>query len=216
MENKKSFWSTLPGILTGIAAVITAIGGTLGIMYQTGVIGSKVQPHVPVPTSTQKAPLSNPGFEKGIVGWELHGSDPEDYSIGTDNITLHGGTASGSIRSIRKDVTGFGTMMQSFDASIYRGKRLRMTAYVTTEGISGWAGLWMRVDGPSEETYSFDNMENRPIIGSTEWTKYECVLDVPEGSKDVLFGILIEGDGKAWVDDFNFEIVGFDIPTTNR
>jgi hypothetical protein len=33
-DNKKSFWSTIPGILTGIAAVLTAIGGLI-VAYQT-------------------------------------------------------------------------------------------------------------------------------------------------------------------------------------
>ena len=216
MKNRKSFWSTLPGILTGIAAIITAIGGMVGVLYQTGVIGSRVQTYIPAPQSPQRPDLSNLGFEAGMTGWKLRGSNPQDYSIGSDNVVVHGGASSGHIRSIRKNVAGFGTMMRSFNAGIYCGKRVRMTAYVKTEKISGWAGLWMRVDGPGEQTYSFDNMENRPITGDSEWTKYECVLEVPEGSKEILFGILITGDGKAWVDDFKFEIVGSGVPITNN
>jgi hypothetical protein len=215
MNNKKSFWSTLPGILTGIAAVITAIGGTVGVLYQTGVFGSKVQTYIPAPPSPQNHDLSNLGFEGGIEGWELYGSKPQDYSIGSDNVVVHKGIASGYIKSIRRNATGFGTMMHSFNAGIYRGKRVRMTAYVKTEKISGWSGLWMRVDGPGKQSI-IDNMENRPITGDSEWTRYECVLEVPEGSKAILFGILIEGNGKAWVDDFNFEIVGSGVPTTNN
>ncbi|MCI0563537.1 MAG: hypothetical protein MN733_34105 [Nitrososphaera sp.] len=41
MDDNKSFWTTLPGILTGLAAVITAIGGIIAILYQAGVIGPK-------------------------------------------------------------------------------------------------------------------------------------------------------------------------------
>ncbi|MFH1216470.1 MAG: hypothetical protein V1706_08210 [Pseudomonadota bacterium] len=43
MNDKKSFWATLPGILTGIAAVITATGGIIAILYQVGVIGERNQ-----------------------------------------------------------------------------------------------------------------------------------------------------------------------------
>lgn len=43
MNEKKSFWTTLPGILTGLAAVITAIGGLLTFLYHIDVIG-------PIPT----------------------------------------------------------------------------------------------------------------------------------------------------------------------
>lgn len=39
-EKKHSFWSTVPGILTGIAAIITAIGGLLVVLSQTGILGS--------------------------------------------------------------------------------------------------------------------------------------------------------------------------------
>jgi hypothetical protein len=41
MNDKKSFWVTLPGILTGFAAVITAIGSIIAIFYQVGVNGEK-------------------------------------------------------------------------------------------------------------------------------------------------------------------------------
>ena len=41
MNDKQSFWTTIPGILTGAAAVITAIGGLLLTLSQTGVLGSK-------------------------------------------------------------------------------------------------------------------------------------------------------------------------------
>ncbi len=41
MSEKKSFWTTLPGILTGVAGIITATGGLLIVLYQIGEIGPK-------------------------------------------------------------------------------------------------------------------------------------------------------------------------------
>lgn len=38
-EGEKSFWQTVPGIITALAALVTAIGGLLGILVQSGVIG---------------------------------------------------------------------------------------------------------------------------------------------------------------------------------
>src|SRR6266403_256217 len=40
-EKKAGFWATLPGILTGVAAVMTAVGGLILGLYQYGVLGSK-------------------------------------------------------------------------------------------------------------------------------------------------------------------------------
>lgn len=53
MSNKneeKSFWRTLPGILTGIAAVISAIGGLILALNAAGII--PISPVTPTPTPT--------------------------------------------------------------------------------------------------------------------------------------------------------------------
>jgi hypothetical protein len=40
-EKSRSWWLTMPGILTGIAAIVTAVGGLVGILYQNGAFGGK-------------------------------------------------------------------------------------------------------------------------------------------------------------------------------
>src|SRR4030095_6622009 len=61
----------------------------------------------------------------------------------------------------------------------------------------------------------FDNMDNRPVKGTTDWTKYELVLDVPEATTMILYGFFVYEKGKAWADDLRFEVVGKDVPSTN-
>ncbi len=63
----------------------------------------------------------------------------------------------------------------------------------------------MRVDG-NETTLSFDNMEDRPITGTTDWGKYEIVLDVPESTIKIFYGILLAGTGEAWVNGTQLEL----------
>jgi hypothetical protein len=41
------------------------------------------------------------------------------------------------------------------------------------------------------------------------------VLDVPNDSVNIAFGILLAGKGQAWMDDLLFEAVGEDIKPTN-
>ncbi len=43
-EEQKSFWSTIPGIITAIATLITALGGFLVVLHQIGVFGTKTDP----------------------------------------------------------------------------------------------------------------------------------------------------------------------------
>ncbi len=52
MSEKRSFWATLPGIFTGIAAVITAVSGLIFGLYQVGIIGGEPAP-TPVPSPAE-------------------------------------------------------------------------------------------------------------------------------------------------------------------
>lgn len=74
--------------------------------------------------------------------------------------------------------------------------------------------MWLRIDGPKGEPLGFDNMQQRPIKGTTEWKKYEIVLDVPEKAKELAFGLLLTGPGQIWMADLNFETVGQETATT--
>lgn len=140
--------------------------------------------------------------------WITRGSRPEEYEIGVDDSTTYNGKRSAFIKSIVADAGGFGTLMQSCKADAYHGKRVRFAAAVKTVDVSGWAGLWMRVDGPKRnESLAFDNMKDRAITGTTDWQTYEVVLDVPVGATFICFGILVHGSGHAWLSDVRFEEV---------
>lgn len=115
-----------------------------------------------------------------------------------------------------RNIAGFGTLMQSFQAGEYQGKRVRLRAFTKSEGIEDWAGLWMRVDKDMGRIVAFDNMEDRPIKGTTSWHRYDLVLDVPSDADDIAFGVLLAGTGKIWLNDVEFEVVGSDVPTTGR
>lgn len=147
-------------------------------------------------------------------GW--NGGNTKDYDIGSDTNIFKDGKTSATIKSRTQTPENFGTIVQSFSAESYLGKRVRMSAYVKADKITSWAGLWMRVDGEGKDiSLSFDNMQNRPIKGTLDWKKYEIVLDIPEASKFITFGILLDGPGQAWVDGFKFEVVSKEVPVTS-
>lgn len=171
--------------------------------------------------------ISLPGSSKGdeaeatpremkMKGWMLAGSTPSDYEYGIDAEETYQGKPSGYLRSKAGEAAGFGTLMQTFKAEEYRNKRLRLSAMVKPEGIENWAGLWMRVDGPLRQILSFDNMQSRPIQGTSDWQPYEIVLDVPEESLDIALGLLLEGPGQAWINEIQFTEVSKDVPLTSE
>lgn len=65
MPTEKSFLVTVPGILTGIAAIITAVGGVLAIYYN-------VHPHSS-PTPSTKAKGANPPQRVALSGKDSPG-----------------------------------------------------------------------------------------------------------------------------------------------
>lgn len=153
--------------------------------------------------------------KKAPTNWFLAGDHPQDYQIGTDNISASDGKSSGFIESIDPNAIGFGTLMQESDAKKYLGQRVKMSADIKTERVKQWAGMWLRVDGDQEKMLSFDNMADRPIKGTTDWQRYEIVLDVSSDAKLLAFGILLTETGRVWISDISFEIVDEVIPTTN-
>ena len=149
-------------------------------------------------------------------GWLMAGSKPADYESSVDNGTLYGGLPSAYLRAKKPKVDqGFGTLMQSFGAEHYLGKRVRFSAFVKSENVQGWAGLWMRVDAKPGSTLSFDNMQDRPVKGTTGWRSYEVVLEVAPEATSVNLGILLSGPGTVWINGIKFEEVGGNFPTTN-
>lgn len=145
-----------------------------------------------------------------IKGWFLAGSSPANYEIGIEQNSERKGKVA-YLKSI-KSGTGFGTIMQSFFPESYLGKRVRLSGYIKSQDINDWAGMWFRVDGEDRKSLSFNNMQNRPIEGTSPWTKYEIVLDVPAKSKAIAYGVLISGGGQVWIDDLSFEIVDKTVP----
>ncbi|MCK7516664.1 MAG: hypothetical protein MZV64_02535 [Ignavibacteriales bacterium] len=73
----------------------------------------------------------------------------------------------------------------------------------------------MRIDGESNQQLGFDNMRDRAIKGTTDWKKYEIVLDIPENSTTINYGVLLGGDGKVWFDNFELKEVDKSVAVTN-
>jgi hypothetical protein len=165
------------------------------------------------------APLVVLAADSVPTGWIKAGSDPNEYEVGIDSSIRHGGRASGYVKATATTLHGFGTLMQTAGAGDYLGKRVRLSAFVRSERVaSGWAGVWLRVDGEGQNqrpsVLGFDNMQRRPIKGTTDWTRVEIVLDVPAEAVDLAFGILLAGDGEVWLDDVSFEVVPLSVPVT--
>ncbi len=148
-----------------------------------------------------------------VPDWLLTGSNPSAFSTGTSATSGQDGGPAAFLRG-NVSTDGFGTLMQMFSASKYEGQRVRLSASIRTENLKQAAGLWMRMDGTLGKMLSFDNMMDRPITGTTEWKRYEVVLDAPVGTRNIAMGVLMVDSGLLYMDNVKIEVVPNTVPVT--
>jgi beta-lactamase regulating signal transducer with metallopeptidase domain len=168
-----------------------------------------------LPLAALRVPAETPSERSSLRGWFLAGDHTQNYLIGVDRESKYQGHPSAYLKAKPTATEGFGTLMQDFEAAQYVGKRVRFRASVKSEGVNNWAGMWMRVD-IGKKAAAFDNMEDRPIKGTTGWHTYAIVLDVPEDATGIFFGILLNEGGTVWLNSVKFETVGTDVPVTDQ
>lgn len=154
--------------------------------------------------------------KKPIKFWLINQeSNRQNYEFKLDETIYRSGSKSASIKSKPDYVESKtpGLLMQIIKADAFRGKRMRLSGFLRSENIEQ-GGLMFRIDGENMQVLGYDGMKNRFVKGSTEWSKYELVLEVPEAAQQITFGALLKGAGQIWIDDFSFEEVGREIPVT--
>lgn len=147
------------------------------------------------------------------AGWFVAGSAPKDYEFGTDASARPEGGKAGYIKSVASNPSGFGTLMQNISPESYAGSRVRLSAMIRTQDATR-GQMWLRIDGADRKILGFDNMDSRPLTGTTPWRKHHIVLDVPVGATNLAFGFFLFGTGIVWADEFALEVVDRSVPVT--
>jgi len=64
-----SWWTTLPGVLTAVATLLTAVGGLIGVLYQVHILPLSQSPPPPVPLP--EPPSQYKGIGQKVDGVEV-------------------------------------------------------------------------------------------------------------------------------------------------
>jgi beta-lactamase regulating signal transducer with metallopeptidase domain len=154
------------------------------------------------------------------VGWWKNGSNLPGYEVGLDRSQTRAKPASAYVKSLVPQPAGFCGMMQMCNAENFRGKRIQLSAWVKAVEASKGAQLWFRIDGEKvagqPAMLGFDNMQDRPVQGSKDWTQCSVVLDVPDDAQALAYGFFMTGTGAAYINDFKIEEVSHAIAVTGR
>ncbi len=132
--------------------------------------------------------------------WQKWSYVSPEYAAAVDPAVTHEGRAAVCISS----ETAPGNQWCSYGVNDrfpakYLGHRVRMTAWVKTEDVTGRSGMSLRaVTG--DNSHAIAVKENKTLMGTNEWEEMSVELDVPEGTQCLSSAILLVGSGKMWVD----------------
>lgn len=147
--------------------------------------------------------------------WQFRASKKDQYQAVFDEIEKYQGNASVKLASTVNTPEGFSHFSQVIDPAIYRGKRIAISAYLKSQNVAEFSGIWARIDSDKDRAIQFDNMSNRPVLGDTAWRMYTIVLDVPQNASSLSFGMLLKGVGTLWADQFAINIVSDEVQSTD-
>jgi|TARA_R100000501_G_C2627466_1_gene121397 C-terminal processing protease CtpA/Prc len=131
------------------------------------------------------------------------------YQVSIDTLTVRSGKYATQINS--KNSEGeFGSVVYQISGN-YEGERIKLEGFMKTKEVKeGFAGLLLRVDGRNK-ILAGDNMQERNISGTTNWTKYIITFPFPKNASSIFLGGILAGQGKVWFDDFKLFIDGNNI-----
>jgi hypothetical protein len=144
------------------------------------------------------------------------GQGPESYEMGVDTSVTWNGKPALTVQSTGQAVTAFGDVHQYLGSPGYGGKRVRFSGVLRTSSVDQWAGIYLFVG--SYAMHQLDPLAMPPGVGKrgtdTQWQPLSVVIDVPQDVETIRMGLVLVGNGKAWLSDLKFEEVGKDVPVT--
>ncbi|WP_220199367.1 bifunctional nuclease domain-containing protein [Ktedonospora formicarum] len=138
----------------------------------------------------------NLNFANGLEFWRVESETPWQYERGVD---LSPSSPAAYMKVISSASESPCTLQQILSTELYGGRCVRFSANVKIAFAEAHASLFMAQflgAARSEES----------IKGASEWTSYELILAVPEGSFGLCFGITLYGTGQVWLKDLQLQL----------
>jgi erythromycin esterase len=205
-------WLESPQGTWSIGAVFTP-GGERGFLAKTPITQSydallymdhttRARPVAPAVKAVASKRAVNLSFEGGMVGWSTP-KGPYRASV-VDRDPKEGGHCLEIAFEGAPNPEAWGSSTQAMDATAFRGKRVRLTGWIRTDGKPDFTAVyWVRVDCASGMGF-FDNMNQRPVTG-TAWTEVTIEGPVARDAVNLNFGCMVFGMGSAWFDGIRVE-----------
>ncbi len=154
------------------------------------------------PASLSLADPTNPNFEEGgsgevPPGWVFDGRRNFGFRVvTTDDCRSKAGKCTVVTRQGNKYGAAFGGIKQVVKADTYHGRKvvMRSSVKVAAEGTASKVHLYVRTRGGGPPL-----TETRTIM-DRDWNDHSVEIDVPDSARSLEFGLLLVGQGSAWID----------------
>ena len=114
-----------------------------------------------------------------------------------------------------------GGVQRTVSADSFRGQRVRLSARIKTSDAVRVQMFLSAIKPGAQLGYDMP-----AIHGTTDWRRYEIVMDVPRDADELSFGFFVgggdhlflprDGKGVAWADSFMLEAVGKDVAVSRN
>jgi hypothetical protein len=138
------------------------------------------------------------------ANWSFVTAQPKIYRTGYDKVANSQTPRSLVIRSLNSSAEGFAGLGQKCDATPYRGQRVRISVWIKTDGVNGYAQFSFSVKDQAGARLA---VGGDGVGGSRYWRQYAAVVDVPEEAATLFYGMALNGAGKAWFNDLQIDVV---------
>jgi hypothetical protein len=166
----------------------------------------RLGPDFPLWPEATSSVVRAPSLKSWVTGWALTGSNPSAYEVRCEDPVSKCSVPVLRTRLGAEEPLGNASLTHTESAAPWRGRRVVLRAELRPGRIDGWAALWMRVDAADGTPLAFDNMQNRPLRGTTAYGWYRVVLDVPPEAEHVTFGVMLRGPGAVFIGELQFEL----------
>jgi len=90
-------------------------------------------------------------------------------------------------------------LTQSISPEMYFNKKVKVTGYAKISNDVKDDIFYLQAVS-DEKNLVIEHAK----IDSADWKKYSLVIQIPEKTKKIIYGVWLKGKGTIWIDDFDF------------
>ena len=145
------------------------------------------------------------------------GANAQKYQMGVDTAVTWEGKPALTVAGTGMPTIAAADIHTYTGAAGYTSRRIRFSGMLKMADVDGWAGIYL-LAGDGTRLHINPSSPLPPAVGgngsSAKWLPSAVVVDVPADASSIRIGLILVGNGQAWLSDLKFEEVGTDVPLT--